>query len=162
MHDMEDVEGHNTSEQPRILVNPFDLQAQNDLYLPVDIFKVFVDHECYEIENENKKPYPMELIKCVTRQMWKEFSKEFQYFYGRPPASWFDIGPIMFGYTHRFISYFYKCLRYYTDHPSAKLGIDILSAYNVVFGKRKRMWDDEDLDELEVFMKTLRTTISDE
>jgi hypothetical protein len=158
---MEDLE-LNPIERPRVLVNPFESQTQNDLYRPVDIFKTFVDRECYEIENENKKPYPLELIKCVTRPMWKEFSKEFQYFYGRLPTNWLDIGPVMFGYTQRFTSYFYKCLRYYTEHPSTKLGKEIISAYDVVYGKRKRMWDDEDLDELEVFMKTLRTTISDE
>lgn len=121
---------------------------------PNALFREYMDLECHDIDH-GKKPSMAYLKKNMTKTMWREFAKEFEYFYGAPPKSFLELGTISFGYTERMIRYMYKCLRYFITSPSPELRQDILEFYDLAFKKRKRCWPCEELDELETHMKVL-------
>lgn len=121
---------------------------------PVHFFKRYVEAECYDIYHGVKPDLP-KFMKSVTKEMWRQFSKEFAYSFGKYPSESIT-DCVAFGYTRGFTAYFYKCLRYFACSPTESLREEIVKYYDAVFGKKDRYWDDGDLDALERYIGRLR------
>lgn len=137
----------------RIVVNQLESLMDSECTRPIHFFKRYVDTECFDIYH-NTKPDISKFIKSITKEMWKQFSKEFAYSYGKNPSDIKD--SVEFGYINGFTSYFYKCLRYFSQMPSENLRLDLIKYYDFVFEKKIRYWKDDELDILQQHIDQLR------
>lgn len=129
---------------------------ESECIFPVDFFKRFVHHECRCIFHGHQKPDPEHFLKSITSQMWSEFQNEHDYYFGKGAVVDHLERVVVFGYIQGFCHYLFKCLRYYTDHPGDdQLRNAIIRLYHLTFGRRRRYWGDDDLDDLKSYIQIL-------
>lgn len=139
--------------RPKVVVNQMESFIDRECIQPIHFFKRYVDTECFDIYH-NTKPDISRFIKSITKEMWKQFSKEFAYSFGKHPSDTTE--SVVFGYIDGFTTYFYKCLRYFSQMPSENLRLDLIKYYDFVFEKKIRYWNDDDLDILQHYVDQLR------
>lgn len=136
------------------IVIPLESWMDRECIQPVHFFKRYVETECFDMFHHHTKPDISKFMKSVTKEMWKQFSNEFAYSFGKIPSETTEF--VVFGYIDGFTTYFYKCLRYFSHMPSENLRLDLIKYYDFVFKNKNRYWDDDDLDVLQEHIDRLR------